>query len=71
MAESLHHQGNIIAQKSKDGKWCVCVSLHVLRVHACGCERRKRWRGNNMCTCDYFCLGSYFLQNSKYIFYFY
>lgn len=29
MAESLHHHGNIIAQKSQGGKWCVCVSLHV------------------------------------------
>ena len=35
MVESLHHQGNIIAQKSKDGKgWCACVSLSL---HACAC----------------------------------
>lgn len=40
MAESLRHQGNIIAQKTKDGKY-VYVWVCMLCVHACGCERQR------------------------------
>lgn len=43
MAESPRHQGNIIAQRSRGGKWCACVSLHVSTcVHVA--VKEKRWR---------------------------
>ena len=42
MAESPRHQGNIIAQRSRGGKWCVCVSLHVsVCMHVAVKEKKK------------------------------
>ena len=51
MAESPRHQGNIIAQRSRGGKWCVCVSLHVsVCMHVAVKEKKKDGEGEIECV---------------------